>query len=114
MNIDELTQSFRNISNEKKLQDLVHWIVAWKLGDEDIRELEAMVEKCFGNMWLQSQADHSNAYKLWSEFKRDAIGGIGGMTMNERLFFFGLFERFDQSDTEEQKHAVYSKLLAKP
>lgn len=65
-------------------------------------------------MRLQSQAEHSNAYQLWREFKHDAIDRIDGMTMNERLFFFGLFERFDQSDTEKQKHAVYSKLLAKP
>ncbi|NWO07013.1 MAG: hypothetical protein HLX50_15340 [Alteromonadaceae bacterium] len=36
-----------------------------------------------------------------------------GATMNERLFFFGLFERFDQNDTEEQKHAVYNKILAR-
>ena len=68
----------------------------------------------FGNTRLQSEADHSKAYGLWKAFRDDAIQGIGGMTMNERLYLFGLFERFDLSNTEEQKNVVYRKLLAKP
>lgn len=114
MNLDELAQTFGKISNENPLQDLAQWIAVWKSGNESVRDLEEMVERFFGNTWLRSEAEHSKAYDLWREFKHDAIDGIDGMTMNERLFFFGLFERFDQSDTEEQKHVVYSKLLAKP
>ena len=114
MNLDELAQEFSNISSEKPLHDLVQWLENWKSGNESVRGLEEMVERFFGNSWLQSEADHSKAYGLWLEFKHDAIDRIDGMTMNERLFLFGLFERFDRSSTEEQKHAVYSKLLARP
>jgi hypothetical protein len=114
MNVDELAQALRNISNEKLLDDLAQYIEAWKSDDRNVKELETMVERFFGNTWLQSEADHSKAYGLWKAFRDDAIQGIGGMTMNERLYLFGLFERFDLSNTEEQKNVVYRKLLAKP
>lgn len=114
MNLDELAQSFRNISNEKIIDDLVQYLAAWKSDDRNVNELETMVERLFGNTWMQNETDHSKAYGLWKTFGDDAIQGIGGMTMNERLYLFGLLERFYLSNTEEQKHVVYIKLLAKP
>jgi len=114
MNLDELAQEFRKISNEKLLSELAQNIEAWKSDDRNVKELETMVERFFGNVWLPSEEDHSKAYGLWQAFKDDAVLGIGGMTMNERLYLFGLFERFDTSTTEEEKNAVYTKLLAKP
>ena len=39
-----------------------------------------------------------------------ATRGIGGMTMNERLHRFGLFERFDACDAEEESQVVHNKL----
>ena len=114
MNIDELVQAFRNISNDKLLNDLAQYIEVWKSDDRNVKDLETMVERFFGNTRLQSEEDHSHAYGLWKVFRDEAIKGIGGMTMNERLYFFGLFERFDTSTTEEEKHVIYGKLLAKP
>jgi hypothetical protein len=114
MNLDVLAQSFRSVSNEKLLMDLAKYVGAWKSDDQDVNDLDTMVERFFGNMWLPSEEDHSKTYSLWRAFKDDAIRGIGGMTMNERLYCFGLFERYDASKTEEEKHAVYRKLLAKP
>ncbi len=114
MNLDELAQAFRNVSNEKLLSDLAQYVEAWKSDDRNIEELETMVERFFGNAWLPSEADHSEAYGLWKAFRDDAIRGVGGMTMNERLYLFGLFERFDAINSEEEKDVIYSKLLAKP
>jgi hypothetical protein len=114
MNLDELAQAFRIISNEKLLSDLAQYVEAWKSDDRNVKELETMVGRFFGNTWLPREEDHSKAYGLWKALKDDAIRGIGGMTLNERLYHFSLFERFDASTTEEEKHVVYSKLLAKP
>jgi len=114
MNIDELAKAFRSISNEKLLNELAQYVEAWKSDDRNVKELETMVERFFGNVWLSSDEIHSKAYSLWKEFRDDAIHGIGGMTMNERLYLFCLFERFDSSNTEKEKHVVYGKLLAKP
>lgn len=113
MNLDELAMAFRNISNEKLLSNLAQYVESWKSDDRNVKELEASVERFFGNAWLSSEADHSKAYDLWKSFKDDAIRGIDGMTMNERLHAFGLFKRFDASTTQEEEQAVYSKLLAK-
>jgi len=53
-------------------------------------------------------------YALWSEFRDREVEKIGGMTMNERLFTFGLFERFDTFADEDARLIVYQKLLASP
>ena len=114
MNIDEFVHALRNISNNKLLNDLAQNIETWKSDDRSLRELETMVEKFFGNTRLLSEEDHSDAYALWKKFQKETIEGINSMTMNERLYFFGLFERFDVSSAEEGKHILYNKLLAKP
>lgn len=113
MNLDELVQAFRSISGEKLLKDLAQYIEAWKTDDRSAADLEAMVERFFGNTWLSSDEDHSKAYGLWETFREEAIRGVGGMTMNERLYFFSLFERFDACSTKE-KLVIYSKVHAKP
>lgn len=114
MNIDELIQAIRSISTEERLLDLAQYIEEWKNDDRNVHELEAMIEKFFGNSWLSTQEVHSKAYNLWNTFREDAIYKIEGMTMNERLYFFGLFERFDACRSKEEKYVVYSKLLANP
>jgi hypothetical protein len=114
MNLDQLVQALRNISNEKLLGDLAKYIETWKLDDRNVKELETMVERFFGNTWLPNEEYHSKAYSLWQEFRDEAIRGIGGMTMNERLYNFGLFERFDAICSEEEKNVIYSKLHAEP
>ncbi len=49
---------------------------------------------------------------MWSDFRDSAINGIGGMTINERLYWFGLFDQFDKSVTQSEKENIYSKLMA--
>lgn len=114
MDLDELSHAFRSIPDENILSDLAQSIEAWKADDQTANELETMVERFFGNTWLSSDETHSIAYGLWEAFRNDAIRGIGGMTVNERLYIFSLFERFDACNSEEEKLVVYSKLHAKP
>lgn len=113
MNLDEFVQSIGSISGEKALKELARQIEAWKKDDRDVTELETMVERFFGDTWLIGEEDHSIEREFWVAFRDDAIRRIGGMTMNERLYIFGLSERFDGSRSDEEQQIVYSKVLAK-
>jgi len=114
MDLDELAHALRSVSDEKLLGGLARDIEAWKTDGRDVKAHETRVERFFGNTWIPGENDHSRAYACWKTFRDDAIRRIGGMTMNERLYLFGLFERFDSSETEENRRVVYRKLLAKP
>ncbi len=50
---------------------------------------------------------------MWTEFRNSAIDGIGGMTMNERLYWFGLFDLFENAKDNVEQDKYYQKLMAK-
>ena len=50
---------------------------------------------------------------MWTEFRKSAIDGIGGMTMNERLYWFGLFDLFNNAKNDAEEEKFYGKLMAK-
>lgn len=114
MNLDELSEEISKVSSEKVVQDLSRFLVAWKDNEETAEELKEGIERYIGNTWIEKNEDHSKIYRLWSAFREEAISGIGGMTMNERLYWFGLFNRYDACNNEEEKLFVYRKLHAKP
>ena len=114
MNLDEFAKALNKDSNERRVSDLALYVEAWKSDNRDVNELETMVERFIGNTWLPGEKEHSNVYSLWETFRGDAILGIDGMTMNERIYCFGLVERFSKSKSEKDKNAIYRKLLAKP
>ena len=37
---------------------------------------------------------------------------LGGMTMNERLYWFGLLDGYDKCSTEDDRLVIYAKLHA--
>lgn len=112
MNLDELAQNIRAISSECVVQKLADILIEWKSNPETAEELRSKIERYIGNIWVKKDEDHSKIYKLWENFRNEAIGGIGGMTMNERLYWFGLFERFDAAQNKAQKEVIYRKLHA--
>ena len=113
MNIDELTKNIRKVSSEKNVQELAEFIQKWKTDEQNTVELKESVERYLGNAWIDKKADFEKVYGMWSEFRDSAINGIGGMTMNERLWVFGLMDRFDQSKSDVEKEVIYKKLKAK-
>ena len=113
MNIDELTNNIRKISSEKNIQELADLIQNWKSDEKNAVELSESVERYFGNAWIDKKADFEKVYGMWSEFRDFAINGIGRMTMNERLYLFGLFDLYDNAPNNVKKEKFYAKLMAR-
>lgn len=114
MNLDELSKEINKISSEKVAQDLSRILIAWKNNHETAEELKKEIGRYLGDTWIESNEDHKKIYQMWSSFRDKAISALGSMTMNERLYWFGLFERFDACSSQEDKLLVYRKLHAKP
>ncbi|TQV65695.1 hypothetical protein FKG94_28255 [Exilibacterium tricleocarpae] len=111
MNYDEYIEEARKYSSDEVVARLISHLSKWKSDNTNAVELADSIERYFGNSWIANEEAHNHLYKLWSSFKAEAISGIGGMTMNERLYFFGLFERFE-SASEAGQQVIYAKLCA--
>lgn len=108
MSIDELVNSI----NESKLREqLAKWVIKWKSDDNDIHVLYEMVVKWHGNTWFKDEVESNQFYANLQAFKAQAIDNIGGLTVNERLFLFGLFNEWDNSDSNGQQR-IRGKLHA--
>jgi len=114
MNLDELARQIGEVSSEPVVQRLAELLLDWKSDRSTAEELRDIIERYLGNSWIQRDEDHARVYALWSAFRDGAIAGIGGMTMNERLYYFSLFDRFDTSYNEKEKLTIYAKLHAVP
>jgi hypothetical protein len=114
LTIDETASAISRSSPDDFVQGMARLLVDWKLSAANVDELRTQVERYIGHGWIADDSTHAFVYGLWSAFCTNAIDGIGGMTINERLFFFGLFEAFDNADTPQVREAIYAKLLAAP
>ena len=114
MDLDELAAAIKKTSSDPIALKLSDLISSWKADQLNAIELESNVERYIGNTWMADTIEHEKIYALWSQFRGDAIHGIGGMTMNERLYCFSLFPLWDDAKTEEERKAIYAKLLANP
>ena len=108
MNIDELV----NLIPEEDLRsNLSHWVNEWKKDDTDIHRLYELIAQWHGNVWFQDQKSQAEFWSNLQGFKRNAIDSLGGMTVNERLYWFGLFEEWDSSNKKGQQR-IREKLHA--
>ena len=112
MNYDEFVNEVQKYDSDADVAKLFRVLKDWKINGESVVQLQSTIERFFGHSWIESEETHNHLYKLWSSFNTSAIGSIGGMTMNERLFWFGLFEQFDSCKSEAKKQLIYSKLSA--
>ncbi len=112
MNLDELEHKIRAVSTDQVVQGVADQLAAWKDSSATADDLAAALERYIGNVWIGSNHDHERVYALWSAFRQDAISAIHGMTMNERLYLFGLLERFDSLQSDADRQALYRKLHA--
>jgi hypothetical protein len=114
VDLDELATAMRHTSSDPVVLRLSDLLSAWKDDSSDAKALENIVERYIGNTWIADTVEHEKIYSLWSQFRDDAIHGIGGMTMNERPYCFSLFSRWDSTKTNEDRKTIYAKLLANP
>jgi len=112
MNYDEYIKEVEKLSDDEVVARLRKHLSEWKQDDCDVIELAGSIERWFGNSWIENEETHNHLYGLWSKFKKEAIEEIGGMTMNERLHWFGLFERYESLQSEVAKKVIYAKLCA--
>ena len=99
MNIEQLVKS---ISEQKYRDDLSLWIGKWKKDETDIDELYGMIDKWHGNVWFKNQSNQNEFYNNLQKFKSDVVDKLEGMTVNERLYCFGLFDEWDYANNSEQ------------
>jgi len=112
MNYDEIINEVQKYDDDLNVVKLLTTFKEWKINDATVVELQSTVERFFGHSWIDNEETHNHLYKVWMSFRVIAIEGIGGMTMNERLYWFGLFEQFDSCKLESKKQLIYSKLSA--
>ena len=112
MNLDELEQTIRAVSADPAVHGLANQLAAWKDSSATTDDLALAMERYIGNVWIGSDRDHDQVYALWSAFRQDSIEAIRGMTMNERLYSFGLLDRFHTLQSDGDRQALYAKLHA--
>jgi len=110
MILDDLVQSIPSSESDLRKQ-LAHWVNDWKRNSDSIEKLSSLIEKWHGNVCFKETEVSNKFYQNFVKFKADEIEGINGMTMNERLYAFGLFTRWDSSD-EIGKSIIRAKLNA--
>jgi hypothetical protein len=108
MNLDELIAS---ISDSELKNQLKQVVLEWKMSNSSIENLSKTIEKWHGNVWFSARENSDKFYKDFCEFKISAINNINGMTLNERLYWFGLFDIWDKS-TKDLKKTIRFKLKA--
>lgn len=112
MNIEQFALELSSLAAEKDVAGLIAVLSSWQEDDSSVLDLESRVERYIGNVWFEREGVHEQVYRSWSAFRREAIAGIGGMTMNERLYYFGLFPRYEAANSEGRAK-LYEKLLAR-
>ncbi|PKH55813.1 hypothetical protein CXF83_10765 [Shewanella sp. Choline-02u-19] len=108
MNLDELVAS---VTEVELREDLLHWVSEWKNDESDIENLTFMMSKWHGNVWFKDTIESNGFHTRFEVFKKNAVDGIGSLTLNERLYWFGLFEQWDDSNEESQSR-IRTKLRA--
>jgi len=111
MNLDELVQSIPDTEGALR-EGLAKCIDGWKRSAEPLEKLTYLVEKWHGSVWFKRDEDSNAFYQNWCNFKAGAIGGINAITVNERLYVFGLLELWDEAN-EECRAVLRSKLKAR-
>ena len=83
----------------------------WRDDDSTVEDLVSELDRTLGHIWFSSNEAHASAGLIIARL-RDTVAAIGGMTMNERLDAFDLFDRWDRS-SDAERDVLYKKLLAK-
>lgn len=114
MTLDDLSTVTCATSTERVVRDFERLLTEWLADDADALTLEARIERFIGVTWVESDSHHATIDRVWSAFRDQRIRSIGGMTMNERIYFFSLGDRLESASCQDEIDLVYRKLLARP
>jgi hypothetical protein len=110
MTLGELIPALRCASSDPAVCGLVELLEEWRINFSTADELCQSVERYIGNSWMANDEEHKAVYSLWSAFRDECIAGRLGMTVNERLYCFNLFEAWDSAKTQESRALVRHKI----
>lgn len=71
-------------------------------------------EKLLCDPWMRDQFVFEKIYASWDDFRKAFALEIGGMTVNERLYYFGLMDDYDRScgNPEEMRTVLSAAFLS--
>jgi hypothetical protein len=116
MNLNELILSIKNLSSDRdnSVSGLIRYFEDWKKNNKTVFELNNTIGKFRDGVFPDENDENKETLKkilkILYDFQNEVILNIGGMTMNERLYFFSLFERFDACKNSEKKEIICEKV----
>jgi hypothetical protein len=97
--------------DDAQLRDLfVEAIDAWMRDASTPDRLVDRLNRLLGNVWFSSNQIHQHVFDAVAKLA-ETVRELDGMTMNERLFSFGLLDLWDRS-TDEARNTIRVKLKA--
>ena len=112
MTFDELVLAISNSESLKQNMVNLEFLIRWKTSSDDAFRLVEKMDRFIVEQKLdQNVLDELLGY--WHKFKNASIDAIHGMTVNERLYQFGLFAKFENCKNEMEENRIYAKLMAK-
>src|SRR5690554_2699689 len=108
MNLDELANS---VPESELREKLLHSVGEWKQDDQDVEALTYLIGKWQRSVWIQDKDVSKNFHSDFQAFKSAAIDNIRGLALNERLYWFRLFEAWENGN-ESTQQGIRSKLHA--
>jgi len=106
-----LTEITPPTADDAKLRDLfIARLDGWVIDDSTAERLLDDLNGILGNVWFSAPGVHAAVFQALEDFAKE-VRGIGGMTVNERLFTFGLLDAWDRA-TESTRKLFRSKLGA--
>lgn len=110
MTLRDLLTALPKASSDPVVHRLIDLLEQWRSNTDNAEDLYRTVDKYIGTTWIANDAEHKAVYALWSAFREKCIAGRGGMTINERLYRFDLFDAWDSAETEEDRAAIRHKI----
>jgi hypothetical protein len=91
---------------------LLSRVSAWRKDDTTVESLIGDLGRLVNELGFSSHSGRAKVALAIAEL-HDTIEAVGGMTMNERLVSFDLFDRWDRA-SDAERAVLYGKVLARP
>ena len=113
MNLDELISNIKILSkDDNTISTFLSIIEDWKINNKTVSELNYCIDKFRDGFFPKKDEIHLiKIGMLLHNFQKEIISSINGMTINERIYAFSLFDRFELCKKNSKEEDIYQKLL---